>query len=188
MLADARLTALETGISIYSQRAGKERAGTGQTPTQMPSQFLIISGSSLPCHHPSGSSQCWFSCPPCRDAHGRGDKPGQMPSPSTSGWSTNTWLINTWPYEGTEKSNNEDQDTFSRIMPNKTGWGGLVPGSRQKAEGIGLLECNAEDQTVMMQQEIYATAVNMGQEWYLVQSNKFIIDSSEAKDQGKILR
>lgn len=36
----------------------------------------------------------------------------------------------------------------------------------------------------MQQQEIYATGINMGQEWYLVQSNKFIIDSFEAKDQG----
>lgn len=163
----------------------KERAGTGQPPTQMPSQFLIISGSSLPCHHPLGSSQCWLFCPPYRDAHGRIDKPGQMPSPRMSVWSTNMRFINMWPYEGTEKCNTEGQDTFSRIMPNKTGWGRLVPGSRQKGEGIGLLEFNAQDWRVKMQQrEIHATGINMGQEWYLVQNNKFIIDSFEAKDQG----
>lgn len=37
---DVRLTALETGISIYSQEAGKTRAGAGQAPAQMPSSFL----------------------------------------------------------------------------------------------------------------------------------------------------
>ena len=41
---------------------------------------------------------------------------------------------------GIEKCSTEGQDTFSRIMPWKTGWSGLVPGQRQEGEGIRFLE------------------------------------------------
>lgn len=43
---DVRLTALETGISIYSQGAGKTRAGAGQAPAQMPTCFFPVEGPS----------------------------------------------------------------------------------------------------------------------------------------------
>lgn len=69
---DAGLTALEIGTSIYSQGAGKTKAGGGQARAQMSSGFFPF----LP-----GLCLAWgaadFGCPalpPCRDAHRGGDE------------------------------------------------------------------------------------------------------------------
>lgn len=133
---DVRLTDLETVISIYSQGAGKTRAGAGQALAQMPSCFLPSPPPLCLARSPSGSSRCWLSCSPCKDAHRRGDdccqppaKLGQMPSPCVFGcsWPKGDQPTSSQQYEESEKCNREARDYFSRIMPIKTVWGGLFP-------------------------------------------------------------
>ena len=133
---DVRLTALETGISIYSQGVGKTRAGARQAPAQMSSCFFPSLPPLCLAQSPLGSCR-QISCSPCRNAHRRGDnrcqplaKLGQIPSPCVFGCSQPKGDQPTCSpqYEETEKCKRESRDYFSSIMPIKTVWVGLFPG------------------------------------------------------------
>jgi len=134
---DLRLTALEAGISIYSQGAGKTRTLAGQALAQMLSCFLPLLPPPCLARSPSGSSRHWLSCSPCRDAHGRGDnrcqppaKLGQVLSPCMFGCSQSKddQPTRSQQYEETEKCKREAQHYFCRVMHNTRVWGGLFPG------------------------------------------------------------